>query len=33
MSSSRVKYNILEAYLLVEAAMKREISKVSLYST
>jgi hypothetical protein len=33
MSSSRVKYDILEAYLLVEAAIKREMSKVSLYLT
>jgi len=33
MSSSRVKYDVLEAYLLVEATMKREMSKVSLYLT
>jgi hypothetical protein len=33
MSSSRVKYDVLEAYLLVETTIKREISEVSLYLT
>jgi hypothetical protein len=33
MSSSGVKYDVLEAYLLVEAAMKREMSEASLRST
>jgi hypothetical protein len=33
MSFFWIKYDVLEACLLIEIAMKREMSEVSLYST